>query len=266
MGKLVQGHNWWLHNKIWSKTEQTGWDDKSRKNIFYEFAGLRQRKKSFLNENQLPHTFFLGSVTHTRTNTSTQPPTPPHPSTHPPTPHHTLIHTHTHTHTQTHTHTRHHLRITCHQNTHTKRMKIKPLELHLLSLPTSPSLSLPPPYSLAHRCRSHAVLQGGKEGEQLNTQSSKSLIRRLSGIVKCVAEIYIITSWASPFLFFIGKEQTNMAALWGHAFRSEKLLCCIITARTTKRSLQMELLAHFLRFQVTLRLRFLFLLRALHHW
>ena len=65
------------------------------------------------------------------------------------------LHTHSHTHTCTHTHihTRHHLRITCHQNTHTKRLKIKPLDLHLLcfslflsvclSVCLSVSLSLP---------------------------------------------------------------------------------------------------------------------------
>ena len=47
--------------------------------------------------------------------------------------------THTHAHTHTHSHTHHHLRNTCHQNTHTKRLKIKPLALHLHSL----SLSLP---------------------------------------------------------------------------------------------------------------------------
>ena len=51
---------------------------------------------------------------------------------------HTYTHTHINTHTHTHTHTQsHHLRITCHQNTHTKRLKIKPLELHLHSLPLS---------------------------------------------------------------------------------------------------------------------------------
>ena len=61
-------------------------------------------------------------------------------------------------------------------------LKIKPLELHLLSLSLSP-------YSLAHRCRSHAVLQGEKEGEQLNSQrSSKSLVCRLRGIVWFLVE------------------------------------------------------------------------------
>ena len=86
-----------------------------------------------------------------------------------------------HTHTHTHSHTRHHLRITCHQNTHAKRLKIKPLELHLHSLSLSLSRS---PYSLTHMCRSHAILQEEKLGEQLNTQrSSKRLVRTLSGIV-----------------------------------------------------------------------------------
>ena len=49
---------------------------------------------------------------------------------------HRHTHAHTHTHTHTHSHTRHHLRITCHQNTHAKRLKIKSLEpyLHSLSL------------------------------------------------------------------------------------------------------------------------------------
>ena len=53
---------------------------------------------------------------------------------------HTHAHTHPHTHihtrarARTHSHTRHHLRITCHKNPHTKRLKIKPLELHLHSL------------------------------------------------------------------------------------------------------------------------------------
>ena len=52
----------------------------------------------------------------------------------------TQTHTHTHKDTHIHSHTRHHLQITCHQNTHTKKLKIKPLELHLLSLslPTHP--------------------------------------------------------------------------------------------------------------------------------
>ena len=69
-----------------------------------------------------------------------------------------ITQTQRHTHTHTHTHTHHHLKITCHQNTHAKRLKIKSLELHLHSLsPLSPS-----PYSLTHRCRSHAVLQEEK--------------------------------------------------------------------------------------------------------
>ena len=57
------------------------------------------------------------------------------------------------------------------------------------------SLSPPPcplsPYLLTHRCRSHAVLQEEKEGEQLNTQrSSKSLVHTLSGIVWFLVEFW----------------------------------------------------------------------------
>ena len=54
---------------------------------------------------------------HTQTDRQTDRQTHTHTQTH------TQTHAHIHAHTHTHSHTRHHLRMTCHQNTHTKRLK-----------------------------------------------------------------------------------------------------------------------------------------------
>ena len=67
----------------------------------------------------------------------------------------------------------------------------------------------------------------------------------------CMAKISN-TSRANLFLFFIGKERTNMAAPWGAQIRFEKkkkYLFCINGNTATKWSQQTEILAHFLRFQ-----------------
>ena len=53
------------------------------------------------------------------------------------------------------------------------------------------SLSPLSPHFLIYRCKLHAVSQGEKEGDQLNTQrSSKSLVRRLSRIVWFLVEFW----------------------------------------------------------------------------
>ena len=89
---------------------------------------------------------------------------------------HTHIHTHTHTHAHTHSHTRHHLKITCHQNTHTKRLKIKPLELHLLSL--SLSLSLSPSLSLpTHPCTGAGHMQSHSRKSRVSSWTHREVLR-----------------------------------------------------------------------------------------
>ena len=113
-------------------------------------------------------------------------------------------HTHTHTHTRarahTHTHTHTHARTHTPTNTlsHTSSFKnymppkytCQKAENQTIGASFALSLFLSlSQYSLTHRCRSHAVLQEEKQGEQLNTQrSSKSLVRTLSGLVWFLVE------------------------------------------------------------------------------
>ena len=59
------------------------------------------------------------------------------------------------------------------------------------------------------------------------------------------------------FLLFIGKEQTNMAALrgtqiWRKQKTKKQYLCCINIDRATIQNLLMEIFAHFLYFQANL--------------
>ena len=104
----------------------------------------------------------------------------------------TQTHTHTHTHARTHTHAH------THTHSHTSSFKnymppkytFQKAENQTTgaSFALSPSLSLSP-HSPMHRCRSQAVPQEERQGEQLNTQrSSKSLVRTLSGIVWVLVE------------------------------------------------------------------------------
>ena len=100
----------------------------------------------------------------------------------------THTHTHTHTHTQTHTHT--HTHVLSFTDYIPPKYTYQKAENQTFGVSFALSLSLSL-YSLAHRCRSHAVLQGEKAGEQLNTQrssKSKSLVCRLSGIVWFLVE------------------------------------------------------------------------------
>ena len=59
-----------------------------------------------------------------------------------------------------------------------------------------------------------------------------------------VALVYT-TSCANIFLFFTGKEWTNMAAPWRAESKPNKYFCCMNIGRTTLLSLQTKLFAHF---------------------
>ena len=113
-------------------------------------------------------------------------------------------HTHTHTRTQTHTHAHthsyilHHVRITCHQNTHAKRLKIKPLELLLHSL--SHSLSL-----LAH---TQVQVTCSFTGEKVDCDEDLCLSLNKKHTEKPVFldECTIYTRWNTPVSIFFKQE------------------------------------------------------------